>query len=238
MTSDTKAVDPEHIHPALWRASQLSHSQRRCADTGFAPLSAELPGGGWPLGNLIELMIQQPGIGELQLLRPALNRLGDRSVMFVQPPHMPQIAAWDSWDCAPSRLLWVHAKRAGDALWTADQVLRSGTFGALLLWQDHVRNQTLRRLHLAAQESDTLFIVVRPLAAAQQSSPAPLRLALEPTPRGLNISILKRHGATHAGPLALHLYPDTRFSEFDHAIMDRRASVAREPGHTQLELAH
>lgn len=229
---------PEHIHSALWRASQLSRSQGRCTDTGFALLSAELPGGGWPLGNLIELLVQQPGMGELQLLRPALSGLSGRSVMFVQPPHLPQIAAWANWGCAPSCLLWVHAKRPADALWAAEQVLRSGTFGALLLWQDRVRSQTLRRLQLAAQEGDTLFVLVRPMIAAEQSSPAPLRLALQPTRRGLNISILKRRGASHAGPLALHLYPDTRFPEFDHAIMDRRAFVAREPGHTLLELAH
>lgn len=238
MTRDATFLDPEHIHPALWRASQLSRSQRRCASTGFASLSAELPGGGWPLGNLIELLVQQPGIGELQLLRPALNDLSDRSIMLVQPPHVPQTAAWASWDCAPSSLLWVRAKRAADALWASDQTLRSGTFGALLLWQDRVRNQTLRRLQLAAQESDTLFVVVRPLAAAEQSSPAPLRLSLEPTRCGLNISILKRRGASHAGPLALNLYPDIRFPEFEHAIMDRRASVAREPGHAVPELAH
>lgn len=229
---------PERIHPALWRASQISRSQGRCADTGFAELSVELPGGGWPLGNLVELLAQQPGIGEMQLLRPALNRLAGRSVMLVQPPHLPQTAAWASWSCAPSGLVWVHATRTADALWTTEQVLRSGTFGALLLWQDHIRSQALRRLQMAAQTSDTLFILVRPIAAAQQSSPSPLRLALQPTRRGLDISILKRRGASHAGPLVLHLYPDTRFSEFDHAIMDRRAFVAREPGYTLFELAH
>lgn len=229
---------PEHIHGALWRASQFSRSPGRCADTGYAPLSAELPGGGWPLGNLVELLVQQPGMGELQLLRPVLKRLSGRSVMLVQPPHMPQTAAWANWGCAPSCLLWAHAQRSADALWTADQVLRSGTFGAVLLWQDRIRSQALRRLQLAAQEGDTLFIVVRPLAAAEQSSPSPLRLALQPTPQGLNISILKRRGPSHAGPLALQLYPTIRFPEFDHAIMDRRALVARKPGHTLPELAH
>lgn len=236
--SDPDIVLPERIHPSLWRASQLSRSQGRCADTGFASLSAELPGGGWPLGNLIELLVQQPGISEMQLLRPALNRLGGRSVMLVQPPHLPQTAAWASWGCAPSCLLWVHAQRAADALWAAEQVLRSGTFGALLLWQDQARNQALRRLQLAAQESDTLFILLRPMAAAENSSPSPLRLGLQPTRQGLDISILKRRGATHTGPISLHLYPDTRFPEFNDAIMDRRAFVAREPGHTLLELAH
>jgi protein ImuA len=101
-----------------------------------------------------------------------------------------------------------------------------------------MRNQALRRLQLAAQAGDTLFIVVRPLAAAEQSSPSPLRLVLQSTLRGLDVSILKRRGATHTETISLHLYPDTRFPEFDHAIMDRRALVAREPGHTLLELAH
>jgi len=229
---------PERIHPSLWRASQLSLPQGRCVDTGFASLSTELPGGGWPLGNLVEFLVRQPGVGEMQLLRPALARLGRRSVMLVQPPHLPQTAAWASWGCAPSRLVWIQAKRAADALWAAEQVLRSGTSGALLLWQDRVRNQTLRRLQVAAQAGDTLFILVRPMAAAEQSSPSPLRLVLQASRRGLNISILKRRGASHAGPLALPLYPDTRFPEFDHAIMDRRAHVAREPGHTLAELAH
>jgi protein ImuA len=229
---------PERIHPSLWRASQLSRHYGRSIDTGFVSLSAELPGGGWPLGNMVEFLVQRPGIGEVQLLCPAIKQLAGRSVMLVQPPHIPQAAAWDSWGCDPSRLLWTQVQRLADALWTAEQVLRSGTFGALLLWQDRVRNQTLRRLQLAAQESDTLFVLVRPLAAAEQSSPAPLRLALAPSRRGLDISIVKRRGATHAGSVSVQLYPDTRFSEFDHAIMDRRASVAREPGHTLPELAH
>lgn len=238
MPNDTQFIEPETIHPSLWRASRLAHPQGRCADTGFALLSAELPGGGWPLGNLIELLVRQAGIGEMQLLRPALGNLGQRSIMLVQPPHLPQISAWANWNCAPSRLMWVQAQRPADALWASEQVLRSGTFGALLLWQDRIRNQALRRLQLAAQDSDTLFILMRPLAAAQQPSPSPLRLALEPNPRGLSVSILKRRGASHADPLVVPLYPESTLPEFEHAIMDRRASVARKPGHTLPALAH
>ncbi len=39
----------EDIHPALWRGSQLARAQGQTVDTGYAVLSAELPGGGWPL---------------------------------------------------------------------------------------------------------------------------------------------------------------------------------------------
>ncbi len=236
--SDHDIASLQHIHPTLWRASQLSRAQGRCVETGFAALSAELPGGGWPLGNLIEMLVPQHGIGEMQLLRPALGNLGGRSVMLVQPPYTPQIAAWANWGCAPGCLRWTQARRPADALWAAEQVLRSGVFGALLLWQERVRNQALRRLQLAAQESDTLFVLVRPVAAAVQVSPAPLRLMLRPGRRGLDISILKRRGASHSGLISLHFYPDVRFPEFDHAIMDRRALVAREPGHAVPDLAH
>lgn len=238
MLDEDISPPPERIHPALWRASQLSCAPGCYADTGFAAVSAELPGGGWPLGNLIDILVRQPGVGELQLLRPALLRLGRRPIMLVQPPHLPQTAAWASWGGPPSCLLWARPQRPADALWTAEQVLRSSAFGALLLWQDAVRSPTLRRLQLAAQESDTLFVLVRPLAAASQASPAPLRLLLQPARPGLNVSILKRRGGTHEGPIELRLYPDTRFPEFEHAIMDRRASVAREPGHAVPELAH
>jgi protein ImuA len=39
-------------------------------------------------------------------------------------------------------------------------------------------------LRLAAQAGETLFFMVRPLAAAQDASPAPLRLARRPKAGG------------------------------------------------------
>src|SRR5690606_37345121 len=103
-----------------------------------------------------------------------------RTVMLIEPPHVPQIAAWASWSSQPSRLLWVQASRQADALWAAERALRSGAFGALLLWQGRMRAPALRRLQLAAQHGETLFFLVRPQALASQVSPAPLRLVLEP----------------------------------------------------------
>ena len=44
--------------------------------SGFAALDAELPGGGWPLGVLTELLLPHAGVGELRLLAPALRALG------------------------------------------------------------------------------------------------------------------------------------------------------------------
>jgi len=221
----------EAAHPALWRASQLAPTETDCLDTGYAVLSQQLPGGGWPLGVMTELLVPQHGAGELRLLRPALAELGPRAIALVQPPHEPQALALGAQGIDPARLLWIRgADKAGargrgapngDALWAAEQVLRSGCCGALLLWQNHVRGETLRRLHLAAQSSDTLFIMVRPLAAAQDASPAPLRLALPPAPGGIEIGFVKRKGPQRDAPLFLPLTPSLLQR---HALVDRPAS--------------
>ncbi|MHA4867335.1 translesion DNA synthesis-associated protein ImuA [Duganella sp. PWIR1] len=210
---------PETLHPSLWRADQLAQSATRCMDTGFAALSAQLPGGGWPVGTLIDLLVQQNGIGELRLLQPALAALDKRPIVLLQPPHEPQALALAALGLEPSQLLWVRSgAKAGDALWAAEQILRSGCCGALLLWQKHARGETLRRLHLAAQSGETLFCMLRPLAAAQDASPAPLRLSLRPAAGGIDIGFVKRRGPQRDTPLFLPLTPSLLQR---HAPLDR-----------------
>jgi protein ImuA len=218
MTSHQSIAAPEALHPSLWLASQLAHSTTRCIDTGHPALSGQLPGGGWPTGTLIDLMLQQPGIGELRLLRPALASAARRRIVLLQPPHPPQALALAAMGLAPSQLIWIRTKRGSDALWAAEQVLRSGSCGALLFWQNHARGETLRRLHLAAQSGESLFFMLRPLAAAQDSSPAPLRLSLRPAAGGINIEFVKRRGPQRDAPLFLPLTP---------SLLQRHASLDR-----------
>jgi protein ImuA len=218
-TASSALAAPEAVHPSLWLASQLAHSATRCVDTGFAALSTQLPGGGWPLGVLIDLLVQQHGIGELRLLRPALLGLGKRPVVLLQPPHAPQALALAALGLEPSQLIWIRSgAKSGDALWAAEQVLRSGCCGALLMWQNHARGETLRRLHLAAQSGDTLFCMLRPLTAAQEASPAPLRLSLKPAAGGVHIGFVKRRGPQRDTPLFLPLTPSLLQR---HAPLDR-----------------
>ncbi|GJH36089.1 hypothetical protein CBA19CS91_25050 [Paraburkholderia hospita] len=42
-------------------------------------------------------------------------------------------------------MLLVRAKRTGDQLWSAEQMLKASTFGAVLLWQTFARSDALRR---------------------------------------------------------------------------------------------
>ncbi|AMP05708.1 translesion DNA synthesis-associated protein ImuA [Collimonas pratensis] len=183
---------------ALWRADQMGVYQGAVTTTGYAALDRELPNGGWPHSALIELLLHQSGCGEMRLLQPALLQIAQqRRIVLLQPPHLPQLAAWENAGLASEKLLWIKTGRSVDALWSAEQVLRNGSCGALLMWQSHVRGEALRRLHLAAQASDTLLWMIRPLSAAHESSPSPLRLSLQPARNGVEIQLLKRKGPQH-----------------------------------------
>jgi protein ImuA len=197
----------EELHPSLWRASQLARSSSPCIDSGHPVLASQLPGGGWPTGELTELLTAQPGLGEIRLLGPALAGVAARGIILVQPPHPPQTIAFASLGIAPSQLTWVRPTKTADALWATEQILKSNSAGCVLFWAAHCRNDSLRRLHLAAHNSSSLFFLLRPLYTAQDSSPAPLRLSLQPAANGINIGFVKRRGPVSAGLLFLPLTP-------------------------------
>ena len=221
---------PAALHEHVWRAGQMGLARANVTPTGHAALDRELPNNGWPHGGLIELLLQQSGIGELRLLQAALHALGDQRIALLQPPHTPHIAAWRAWGLSPHRLLWIRTKRQADALWSAEQVLRNGSCGALLLWQQTLRHESLRRLQLAAQASDTLCWLLRPLSASDIASPAPLRIALRPLAGGVQLDVLKRRGPPCALPI--HVFwtgRDSRVAALKHsaneasdALLDRR----------------
>lgn len=224
---------PPSLNSFIWRAGRMGMTRSAVTPTGYPQLNHQLPDGGWPHGGLIELLLQQVGIGEMRLLQPALQALGNRRIALLQPPHLPQIAAWCDWGLPAQRLLWVRAPRQADALWSAEQILRNGSCGALLFWQQTIRHESLRRLQLAAQASDMMCWLLRPLSAAGEASPAPLRIAVRPLDSGVQVHILKRRGPQSAAPLAL-AWPDRhglinlpaiRSDKASNALLDRRQSA-------------
>ncbi|MFJ1470074.1 translesion DNA synthesis-associated protein ImuA [Massilia orientalis] len=207
--------------PNVWLASELARSRRPSIPTGHADLDSELPDDGWPRSVLTELLLQQPGIGELQLLKPVLAALSCRQrVALVQPPYIPHALAAMTWGLDVSRLIWVQPENTADALWSTEELLKNGGFGAILLWQRDVRSEHLRRLHLAAQRTETWLWLLRPLASAVEPSPAPLRLALRPADGGTLVEIVKPRGPAADEPIFIELaeMPRRRHPvETDHA---------------------
>ncbi|MDX9687035.1 translesion DNA synthesis-associated protein ImuA [Halopseudomonas formosensis] len=171
--------------------------------TGHAQLDAVLPGGGWPEAALSELLLAHPGSGELQLLWPTLARLtrSRERVVLVAPPFIPFAPAWLQ---AGVDLRWLVLVQASEkeALWAAEQCLRSGSCAAVLCWPQRINDRGLRRLQLAAATGESLGFACRSLREADNPSPAALRLALDAWPR--QVRVLKSRGAMPAArPLAL-----------------------------------
>ncbi|MFY7865161.1 recombinase RecA [Roseateles sp.] len=67
------------LQAQVWRASSLgagsAASQTPAVSSGFAALDAELPGGGWPLQSLSEILCDSVATLEWRLLAPALRLL-------------------------------------------------------------------------------------------------------------------------------------------------------------------
>lgn len=198
-------IVPESLHPSLWRASQLAHASVRCIDSGHPSLATQLPGGGWPISTQTDVLTQQAGVGELRLLAPALRRVAKRKIVLISPPHAPQIISLAAMGLAPEDVLWLKPTTSADSFWAVQQALASGTCGAVLFWSLHARSEALRRLNLASQAGEALFFMFRPLSAALDPSPAPLRIELRPAAAGVEVTFIKRRGPQLERPILVPL---------------------------------
>jgi hypothetical protein len=197
------------VHPALWRGSDLAHAAGPCIASGFHALDAVLPGGGWPLGALTELLPAHEGIGELRVLGPALAMLAARGeqLAWIAPPHQPYGPALAAAGITPASLVIVRTRTARDTLWAAEQALASNACGAVLAWLPEASFTLLRRLQLAAEAGRALALMFRDPRVAAAASPAVLRIALDTQDGGLALRLLKRRGAPLLKPILLPALP-------------------------------
>lgn len=197
-------------NPAIWRAQQLAEEREQrlgvALATGFASLDAALPDGGWPQAALTELLVSSSGVGELSLLLPVLRQVcaQGRRVALLAPPWLPYARAWESLGLPLDKLLLIEAT-SSDLLWSAEQILRSGECGALVLWGQAagrlLDQRALQRLQLAAAKGRTPGFLYRSQDAEAHPSPAPLRLKLEAHDGGLRIHFIKQRGVLSPRPL-------------------------------------
>lgn len=196
-------VDPATL-PHVWRVTDLAR-EKVTLPTGHPELDAVLPGGGWPVGALVEVLQQTPTQHVWRLVLPALaarTRTGHGPVVLVGAPLQPFGPSLSDHGFDTQRLLCVSADRPALRLWAAEQALRCAHVAAVLAWLPGARSEELRRLHLAAQRHDCLLFAFRPAACRQHASPAMLRLQLQGI-ADLEIEIVKRRGPPLVRPLVL-----------------------------------
>ncbi len=219
----------------VWRGDGWQQAlQQRVQPSGHALLDAQLPGGGWPLGAMVELLQPAHGHAEWPLLLPGLAALMQRSagqVVLVAPPCRPFAPGLEAAGVAAHRLCCVEvdthpgahpgAHPAGDGAglaWVCEQALRCRDVLAVLAWLPAgLPMATLRRLQWAAAAQGRILWLWREASAALQTvaSPAPLRLRVETelgepgeggTPACLRVQLLKRRGPALEHPLKLPLH--------------------------------
>jgi protein ImuA len=191
--------------PHLWRGESIARVDVRA--TGYADLDARLPGGGWPIGALVEIAPACDGLGELSLTLPALRswcREG-RSVAFVHPPYTPYAPALVRYGLPLDSVLWIAADCDEDARWAAEQLLREGA-AAVLLWSSIKEDRALRRLQLAAEAGGACAFLYRSPSMLSNASPAALRIALSAAGEEVRADIVKVRGG-HPQALTLPLRP-------------------------------
>ncbi|MDX9740669.1 MAG: translesion DNA synthesis-associated protein ImuA [Gammaproteobacteria bacterium] len=189
-----QTVDSLLQHPQLWRGQRQRWQNASGIASGHAALDERLPGGGWPRGALAEVLLPCPGIGELQLFLPALLRLSRerRWIALIAPPYIPYAPAWQASGVDLSRLLWIRPRSAREQLWAMEQALRAGTCGAVLCWPDaSTQFRELRRLQLAAETGNCMGILFNDEKHATRTTPASLRIRLEPEERGMQVHLIK-----------------------------------------------
>jgi hypothetical protein len=202
-------LDPVLAHPAIWRGGGCA-PEPAATPTGFAPLDAVLPGGGWPQAALTEMLLACEGIGEIRLTLPGLARLQaeGRDIVWISPPYLPYAPALAAGGLDLARLILVHARTTRDALWAFEQALRAPECGTAFFWPaGPLDDRAGRRLQVAAREGNSWGVVWQRPGQHGAVTAAPLRLALAPAARQLAVRVVKRRGGAVAQPVLLDLDP-------------------------------
>jgi len=220
-----RLIEPA-LPPHVWRVPEFAQAQEAIVSTGHAALDAQLPGGGWPVGSMVEVLQARAGPHVWQLLLPGLAQAVRKQagpVALVSSPFDPFGPSLGAQGLPGERLLCVKADKPAARLWAAEQCLRCADVVAVLAWLPQAKSAELRRLHMAAQQHDKLLFVFRGLNARQDSSPARVRLLAEGVD-SLQLHILKRRGPPLEKPLVLPAW-----SRRVAALLDARKGPAPTP---------
>ncbi|TXS89483.1 translesion DNA synthesis-associated protein ImuA [Parahaliea maris] len=200
---DTWRGHPSDFHGLTGPANSDRHHPAGLP-TGFGELDAALVHEGWPPGTSIEVLSDGCGMGAMGLFLPAMEKLSaqGRWQAFIAPPFTPYAPLLAARGVDTGQVLLVHPKSREDLLWSTEQALRSTTCSAVFSWLGAAdyRYSELRKLQLAAADSDTLAVLFRASSAAGNHAPAGLRLQMREYRK---VHILKQRGGKQGRDVSL-----------------------------------
>ena len=158
-----RLVDPASL-PHVWRAPELGRTAEPVVATGHSALDAQLPGGGWPVGSLVEILQERPEQHVWQLLLPGLAKAVAEKpgpIVLIAAPFEPFGPSVGAQGVPGERLLCIKAGKPAARLWACEQSLRCADVTAVLAWLPQAKSAELRRLHMDAQQNNKLLFVFR-----------------------------------------------------------------------------
>jgi protein ImuA len=191
------------------RLAQLDHTAKGRAALPLAPeINHHLPWGGLPLAGLHELLSDAPGHATgfaALLLARAQARLARRAALWIAAEPDAYLPGLAGLGLDATRLFLLRAPRPRDALWAAEEALRSPATAAVLLLGARALDMTAaRRLQLAAEAGGGIALLLReeastagPTAALTRWRIAPRAVAATPHhlgPPAWEVSLLRARG--------------------------------------------
>lgn len=207
--------------PYLWRGNQPLSQKLEVFPSGYQTLDRALPSGGWPLGNIVELLPIAAGIGELRLLLPIIRTITRNQgyVVIINTPYELYTPALVNAGVELDYVLRITPKNRKDAFWVAEKALVTAACRMVLLWPDgfadaagqskrYIDHRLTRRLQVAARSGNSILMLYRFAShggrGAMNKTPwATIRLLLTAMEGGLKLDVEKAIGSHRQSTIRL-----------------------------------
>lgn len=187
----------------IWKGLQ-STTLGSTTSTGYPQLDKQLDGG-FPTHGVIEVESQQ-GIGELRLLTPYLAQQNSQKLaIFINPPGKICAEFFSNQGVELDNILVIEPQRDLDALWAAEQCLKSGACHSVLLWGADLEIHQTKRLQAASETGKCLQFHFKSTSHNQLSLPVSLSMKLSSHAQGLKVEVTKRKGSWSYGSFILDM---------------------------------
>lgn len=174
--------------------------------SGYRVLDRELPNGGWPSAVLTELLLDEPDIGELNLIKNALPQMisNGKTLVILASAERKLAAKLNDFGLDLSQIILIETEYPASHIATVERIMREPNFGALLCWLPEARDDQLQRLHAAVRKTKGWAFIFRPIAQQNRPTPAMLRILCRAAASTcISLKIIKRRGVVQGKALVL-----------------------------------
>ena len=128
-----------------------------------------------------------------------------RDHIFINPPGKICAEFFNDQNIPLENILVIQPQRALDALWAAEQCLKSGACHSVLLWGANLEIHQTKRLQAASETGKCLQFHFKATSHNQLSLPVSLSMKLSSHAQGLKVEVTKRKGSWSYGSFILDM---------------------------------